>query len=140
MNRPKTEQEEPILLLIDGDCNLCHWITRFVIKRDPAKQFMFASIQSLTGQQLLRQGGLSTDDMDTFVMVQGTNFYTKSTAALRVLRKLNGLWPLAYGFMVVPLFVRNKGYDLIAKRRYRWFGKQDRCMMPTAEVRSRFVE
>ncbi|MFD2115608.1 thiol-disulfide oxidoreductase DCC family protein [Paenibacillus yanchengensis] len=140
MNNDGSKQVEPIILLIDGHCNLCHAITRFVIKRDSAKRFRFASIQSKLGQRLLLQGGLATDDLDTFVMVQGNMFYTKSDASLRVFRELKGLWPLLYGCSVVPLFLRNLVYDWIANRRYRWFGRTEVCLLPTAELRSRIID
>lgn len=140
MNNDGNKQVEPIILLIDGHCHLCHTITRFVIKRDSAKRFLFASIQSKLGQRLLVQGGLATDDVDTFVMVQGTKFYTKSDASLRVFRELQGLWPLLYGCSIFPLFLRNLAYDWIANRRYQWFGRAEVCLLPTAELRSRIID
>lgn len=131
---------EPIIVLIDGQCNLCHGITRFVIQRDPAGQFKFASIQSEIGQRLLEAGGLSGRDLDTFVMLEDGRYYTKSTAALRMFRRLGGLWRLTYGLRVVPLFIRNRVYDLIASRRYRWFGYNDSCLVPTKEIKKRFLD
>lgn len=131
---------EPIIVLIDGQCNLCHGITRFVIQRDPARRFQFASIQSEIGQQLLEAGGLSGRDLDTFVMIEDGRYYTKSTAALRMFRKLGSLWPLTYGLKVVPVFIRNRVYDLVASSRYRWFGYNESCLIPTEEIRKRFLE
>jgi len=130
---------EPITLLIDGQCNLCHGITRFVIKRDPEAIFQFASLQSRQGQRLLELGGLSKKDMDTFVMIESGRYYTKSTAALRTCRKFGGLWPLLYAGIMLPLFIRDRLYDFIAQRRYRWFGQQDSCLVPTADIRKRFL-
>ncbi|WP_240703042.1 thiol-disulfide oxidoreductase DCC family protein [Cohnella luojiensis] len=133
--------KEPIILLIDGQCNLCHGITRFVIKRDPEAKFRFASLQSELGQRLLQAGGLSKDSLDTVVMIEhGSRYSIKSTAALRLCRKLGGFWPLLYGGIVFPRFIRDRVYDFIASRRYRWFGRQDSCLMPTENIRSRFLE
>jgi predicted DCC family thiol-disulfide oxidoreductase YuxK len=130
---------EPIIILIDGQCNLCHAITRFVIKRDPVAKFRFASIQSEQGQLLLREGSLSGNDLDTFVMIESGRYYTKSTAALRLCRKLGGCWPLLYSLRIFPLFVRDRVYDWIARSRYRWFGHNESCLVPTEEIRKRFL-
>ncbi|GGF98207.1 thiol-disulfide oxidoreductase DCC family protein [Paenibacillus abyssi] len=140
MNNDVSRREEPALLLIDGHCNLCHAITRFVIKRDAAMRFQFASIQSKAGQRLLAEGSLAADDLDTFVMIQNGRYYTKSDAALRVFGKLGRLWPLLYPLIVFPAFIRDIVYDYIAGRRYRWFGRNEVCLMPTAELRRRFIE
>ncbi len=140
MRQNRRQRKEPILLLIDGECYLCHAITQFVVKRDHARRFRFASLQSKLGQQLLRIGGLSPDDMDSFVMVQDGHYYIKSDAALRVYRELGGLWALLYGGVIFPVAFRNRVYDLIARQRYQWFGKAETCLLPTAELRGRFVE
>lgn len=140
MKHSASKVTAPILILIDGDCNLCHHIARFVIKRDPHKKFMFASLQSELGQRLLKQGGLSTEDFDTFVMVSGSQYYTKSGAALRVVKHLKGVWPLLYVGILLPRPLRDWMYDQIAMRRHRLFGRSDACMLPTKDTRSRFVE
>jgi predicted DCC family thiol-disulfide oxidoreductase YuxK len=129
-----------ILVLIDGDCKLCHGITRFVIERDPERKFSFATIQSDHGRKILQEGGLCESDLDTFVMVDHGRYYTKSTAALRLCGELGGLWPMAYPLLAVPAFVRNMVYDFIAANRYRWFGKADRCLLPTEDIRRRFAD
>jgi predicted DCC family thiol-disulfide oxidoreductase YuxK len=139
MTARRKASREPIIVLIDGQCNLCHGISRFVIKRDPGARFRFASIQSEQGQRYLRQGNLSGNDLDTFVMIDAGNYYTKSTAALRLVRELKGLWPLLYGLRIVPLFIRDRVYDWVARGRYRWFGYNDRCLVPTEEIRKRFL-
>ncbi|WP_256761446.1 thiol-disulfide oxidoreductase DCC family protein [Cohnella sp. WQ 127256] len=140
MRHIESQLGEPIILLIDGQCNLCHGITRFVIKRDPRAQFRFASLQSEVGQQLLLKGGLLRNDLDTFVMIDNDRYYTKSTAALRTCRKLGRLWTLLFVARVVPLFIRDRVYDFIASRRYRWFGHQESCLIPTESIRSRFLD
>ena len=129
-----------IMLLIDGECYLCHTITKFVVKRDFSGRFRFASIQSQVGQSLLMQRGLPRNDLNTFVMLTGHASFTKSEAALLVLRHLGKLWPVLYGFIVVPAFIRDWVYDQIAGRRHRWFMKKTTCLIPTAELRSRFID
>ncbi|BBI34464.1 thiol-disulfide oxidoreductase DCC family protein [Cohnella abietis] len=132
--------KEPVILLIDGQCNLCHGITRFVIRRDPKALFRFASLQSVQGQRLLHKGGLSLTDLDTFVMIENGHYYIKSTAALRTCRELGGLWRLLYVGIVIPRGLRDRVYDFIANRRYRWFGRQMSCIVPTDSIRRRFLE
>lgn len=131
---------EHIIILIDGQCNLCHGIARFVIQRDPHHHCKFASIQSEAGQNLMAAGGLDGNALNSFVMIEKGKYYTKSTGALKLARKLSGLWPLAYGFIVVPKFLRNCVYDYIASRRYRWFGYNESCLIPSAENRKRFLD
>jgi predicted DCC family thiol-disulfide oxidoreductase YuxK len=109
-----------------------------VIKRDPAQRFRFVSIQSAVGQRLLRQASLQSGNPDTFVMIRNGRYYTKSGAALRVLLRLRGLWPLLYVFIAVPVSVRDRVYNYIASRRYRWFGRNEACLIPTPELRKRF--
>lgn len=130
---------EPMIVLIDGQCNLCQSITQFIIKRDPNAKFRFASLQSERGQKLLSIGNLSIDTLDTFVLIDSGRYYTKSTAALRLLRKLGGPWSLFYVLRVIPSFIRNRVYDWIARKRYLWFGYNDSCLMPTADTRKRFL-
>lgn len=140
MNGTLQRKKSQDILLIDGQCLLCNRITRFVAKRDKTKVFHFASLQSRAGRQLLIEGHLPIDDLNTFVMVQDGQYFTKSDAALRVFRKLDGFWPVLYMFIFVPLAWRNAVYDRIARNRFKWFGKADACMLPTADVRGRFLE
>lgn len=140
MNATSPHTEEPIVLLIDGECLLCNGITHFVVKRDKRMVFRFATLQSPLGQQLLKEGHLPIDDLDTFVMVQSKRYYTKSEAALRVLRKLDGWWRILYMFRLVPIALRNFVYNRIARNRYRLFGKAEVCLLPTAELNDRFLD
>lgn len=128
------------ILLFDGVCNLCNGVVQFILKRDPKGKFLMASLQSEPGQALLKKFGLDAENFDTFILVEGDRYYTRSTAALRVARGLSGLWPLLYVFMVVPGFIRNVVYSFIARRRYKWFGKRDVCLFPTPEMKQRFLE
>ncbi len=135
-----TKSDAKPILLFDGVCNLCNGITRFVIRRDPAPgRFLFAALQSESGQRLLREHGLLSDELDTFVMIDGDRAYERSTAGLRVLRRLGLPWSLLYGLIVVPRPLRDMVYRFIARHRYRWFGKRETCMMPTPEIESRFL-
>jgi predicted DCC family thiol-disulfide oxidoreductase YuxK len=140
MDRSRSGKDEPAVLLIDGQCLLCSGITRFVAARDKARAFRFAMLQSSIGVQLLIRGKLSTQDLNTFVMVHGNHYYTKSDAALRVFRKLGGWWRILYIFIIVPRAWRNLVYDLVAKNRYRWFGRNDICMRPTPDLIACFLE
>lgn len=130
--------EKPVLLF-DGVCNLCNGVVQFVINHDTRGQFRFASLQSEAGQALLRQHRLSTTNFDTFILLEEGRIFTRSSAALRIARKLNGFWPLLYMFMVIPKFIRDFFYNLVSRNRYRWFGQQEACMLPTPELKSRFL-
>ncbi|MBX7151424.1 thiol-disulfide oxidoreductase DCC family protein [bacterium] len=131
--------EYPIILF-DGVCNLCNGSVLFIIKRDPKAQFRFASLQSAYGENFLKEKNLSTKEYDSIVLIEGDRFYTQSSAALRIAKRLNGAWPLFYIGIIIPKFLRDAVYNFIAKNRYRWFGKKDACMIPTPELRSRFME
>ena len=127
------------IILFDGICNLCNNSVQYVINHDPHAFFTFASLQEETGQQLLIKYGLSVDDLNSFVLIINNKALTRSTAALTVARNLGGLTKLLYGFIIVPAFIRDAVYGIIAKNRYKWFGKRDSCMIPTPELRSRFL-
>lgn len=126
------------LILFDGVCNLCNAAVTFIIKRDNNQYFQFASLQSKTGQAILRQLGRSTDQFDSFVLWENGRFYDQSTAALRVARQLSGGWPLLYSFILLPKGFRDTIYKFIARHRYQWFGQRDTCMLPTPELKDRF--
>lgn len=127
------------IILFDGVCNLCNTSVNFVIKHDRKRWFKFAPLQSERGQTLLKAHHLPTEDFDTFILIQERKSFTKSTAALQVLKNLGGLWQLVYVFIIIPRPMRDFVYQLIAKNRYRWFGKRAACMIPTEDVKSRFL-
>ncbi|MFJ5716844.1 thiol-disulfide oxidoreductase DCC family protein [Neobacillus sp. NPDC093127] len=127
------------IILFDGVCNLCNSSVQFIIKRDPTGTFKFASLQGETGQALLKKYGLNTDS-DSFVFIENEKIHVKSTAALRVCRKLTGAWRLLAVFLIIPAFIRDPLYGIIAKNRYRWFGKKDSCMLPKPEWKNRFLD
>jgi predicted DCC family thiol-disulfide oxidoreductase YuxK len=128
------------VILFDGVCNLCTGSVLFVIKRDRAAKFSFASLQSPYGQDQLMKFGMPVGELNTIFLVKDGKIFKKSDAALEIARRLNGLWPALYIFKIVPAFIRNAIYDLIAKNRYRWFGKQDACMIPTPGLKARFLD
>ena len=131
--------ESKPIILFDGVCNLCNNAVQFVIKHDPSDEFVFAALQSATGQELLQQYNLPQVGFDSFVLIQNGKIFLKSTAALQIAKQLNGPIKLLYGFIIVPAFIRNAVYNIIAKNRYKWFGKKDNCMMPTPALQSRFL-
>jgi predicted DCC family thiol-disulfide oxidoreductase YuxK len=128
------------ILLFDGVCNFCAWGVRFVVRRDPKGTFRFASLQSETAKQLLRSHGLDPEAMDSVVLIEGDHAWRESDAALRVCRRLTWPWPWLWPLRWLPRLVRDTAYRLIARNRYRWFGKSDSCMVPTPEMRARFLD
>ncbi len=127
------------VILFDGVCNFCNGAVNFTIKRDKNKIIKFAPLQSESGRRLTKEFGIPENDMRSFLFIENGKVYNRSTAALRVCKYLKGLWPLCYGFIIVPPFIRNAVYDFIAKNRYKWFGQKDKCMVPTPDVRTRFL-
>lgn len=132
-------KEAPPVLLFDGVCNLCHASVRFVLDRDPAGTFRFASLQSDAARRLLAPHGRAPT-LDGVVLIEDGRVYTESTAALRVARRLHGGWKLLYALVVMPRFVRDAAYRLVARHRYRLFGRQDACRLPRPGEAQRFLE
>lgn len=127
------------IILFDGVCNFCNSSVNFIMKRDARGYFRFAPLQSPRGQELQERFGLETDRLETFVLVEGERAHLRSAAALRIARRLGGLYPLLYAFIIVPPFIRDFVYGWFARNRYRWFGKRDECMVPTPDMRDRFL-
>jgi predicted DCC family thiol-disulfide oxidoreductase YuxK len=127
------------LILFDGVCKFCNASVNFVIARDKAARYRYAPLQSELGQGLLRRFGLDTESFDTFVYVSGGRAHVKSGAALRVASGLGGAWRLLGLLLAIPAPLRDACYGLVARNRYRWFGKRDACMVPSPEVRARFL-
>ena len=128
------------VILFDGVCNLCNGFVQFVIARDPGARFQFAALQSDSARRLLaRVDGLGQVH-DSVVLVDRGRVYTRSSAALRIARGLPLPWSLARALIVVPRPLRDWVYDRVARHRYRWFGRKDTCMVPTPDVRARFLE
>jgi len=131
-------EEQPIILF-DGVCNFCNGAINFLLRHDKKGVFRFAPLQSLAGQSLLKEYGLVTKDFDSFVLIDNGKVYKKSSASLRVMNKLPWYWKEAQILRIIPTALRDAIYDFIAKNRYKWFGKKEQCMVPTAEIRSRFL-
>ena len=131
---------EKSLILFDGVCNLCNGFVNFLIVRDKENKFQFGSLQSAKVQSLLREYQHPTDEISTVIVIENNKLYSHSTAVLRIARKLGGAWPLLYGFIIIPGPIRDFFYKLVAKNRYRMFGKKDECMIPTQELRAKFIE
>ncbi len=130
--------DQPIVLF-DGVCNLCNGAVQFIIRHDKNEKFLFASLQSEIGKRILSSNNLSQDNLKTFLLIEDERVYTKSTAALRVIKQLNGVISILYTFNVIPKFIRDSIYDLVARNRYNWFGKKDECMKPTPQLKARFL-
>ncbi|MDA3616373.1 thiol-disulfide oxidoreductase DCC family protein [Polluticaenibacter yanchengensis] len=128
------------VLLFDGVCNLCNGAVQFVLKRNKAANIQFASLQSDVGRQLLLDNNLPEDFLHSFIFLDESKLYTKSSAAIRVSKYLNGGWPLFQVFLLVPKLIRDAVYTAIAKNRYRWFGKSEQCWIPTKELKNRFLD
>ena len=131
------EGQKMNIILFDGECHFCDASVQFIIKRDKAKHFKFASLQSEIGQRLLKEFRIPKN-IDSLVFIEGNKCYVKSTAALKISRKLDGLWKLFYPFILVPVFLRNFAYDLIAKNRHK-LGKHTQCKIPSKEELERFI-
>lgn len=127
------------IILFDGICNLCNSSVQFILKKDQSGKFKFASLQGEKGQNLLIKHGLNTD-INSFVLIENGKSYTKSSAALRVCKHLNGTCKIALVFFILPRFIRDYLYDIVAKNRYKWFGKQESCMLPLPEWKNRFLD
>jgi predicted DCC family thiol-disulfide oxidoreductase YuxK len=127
------------VILFDGVCNLCNGTVNWVISHDPGGVFQFASLQGAAGQKLLDTFQLSQAELFSVVLIQNGKAYTKSTAALLVAKQLGGKFRLLYGFIIVPAFIRDAVYNLVARNRYKWFGKKEQCMVPSASVSGRFL-
>ena len=127
------------IVLFDGVCNFCNASINFVIERDKAGFFKFAPLQSEVGEELTAKCGIDTSETDSVILVENGKVYTHSDAALGIARRLNGIWSWAYALRVIPRPIRDLAYKLIARNRYRLFGRRDACMMPTPEVRARFL-
>lgn len=130
--------EHPVVLF-DGVCNLCNTTVRFLLRRDRRRVFRFAPLQSTAGRELLERHGLDPEAFDSVVLLEGGRPFLKSDAALRMVAHLPGLWPWLGGLRVVPRPLRDRLYDLVARHRYRWFGRQEVCALPDPEERDRFL-
>jgi len=135
-----TVEKDKKVILFDGICNLCNSSIQFVIKRDRKDVFRYAALQSEIGQELIRERNIDTSKVDSIILIDpGVAFYTKSDAALKIGLSFGGIWTLLNVFNLIPSSLRNIVYDFVAKNRYRWFGRKDACMIPTPELKAKFL-
>jgi len=128
------------IILFDGVCNYCNSMVNFIIGQDTQKRFVFAPLQSISGQQLLRDHHLPFNDFDSFVLIDHGKAYMRSSASLNVFKKLPWYWKWTQFFWIVPPFLRDAVYNVIARNRYKWFGKKEACMIPGPELKARFLD
>jgi predicted DCC family thiol-disulfide oxidoreductase YuxK len=138
-NDPAVPDGDGAVVLFDGVCNLCNGSVQFIVRHDPAGRFRFASLQSEAGQALLRRHGLDPADLFSVILVEGGRAYARSDAALRIAWGLSGPVRAAGVLRVVPRPLRDAVYGWVARNRYRWCGRREACMIPTPELRSRFL-
>jgi predicted DCC family thiol-disulfide oxidoreductase YuxK len=130
--------DKPVIFF-DGVCNLCNGFVQFIIKHDKYAKFRFAALQSDFAKQELSKKNITVEELSSVILLTEKGVFTKSTAALKIASQLNGFWKAAYIFIIIPKFIRDFVYDTIAKNRYKWFGKDDHCMVPTPELKERFL-
>ncbi|MFV9550910.1 thiol-disulfide oxidoreductase DCC family protein [Algibacter sp. PT7-4] len=138
LNIPKHKK----LILFDGVCNLCNSSVLFVIKRDKNNVFMFAPLQSNTGKQIIKTFNIDSTKTDSILLYNPKNksIQSKSTAALKIASNLGFPTSIMAVFLIIPNFIRNWAYHFIAKNRYKWYGKKETCMIPTPELKSKFLD
>lgn len=128
------------VVVFDGVCNLCSSTARFIIRHDHEARFRLAVAQSAKGRALLAESGVDPDRLETFVLRKDGRIYVRSDAALEIARELGWPWRTFVILRIIPRTLRDGMYDVIARNRYRWFGRKDECMVPTADIKSRFLE
>lgn len=127
------------IVLFDGECNFCDSSVQFIIKRDRKNRFQFASLQGETGRKLVNEHNIP-ENTDSMLLITNDKAYLKSSAALHVAKQLKGFWKLLFVFILIPRPLRDFVYDIIAKNRYKWFGRKESCMIPSPEMRHRFFD
>ena len=129
------------IILFDGVCNLCNTSVLKVIKYDKNNVFLFAALQSEKGKEIINYLGIDTSKIDSIILYEsGVSYEIKSTAALKIMKEFKGFWSLTSIFMLLPEGFRNSVYNYIAKNRYKWFGKKESCMIPTPELKAKFLD
>ena len=131
------KQQQPIIFF-DGLCNLCNGAINFIIDHDKNGRFKFAPLQSDVAEQYIPQ--YVRENSDSIILLDSGKIFSKSSAALKVAKQLDGLWKAFFVFMIFPKFIRDYVYDIIAKNRYKWFGKRETCRIPTDDIKNRFLE
>ncbi|MFT3796317.1 thiol-disulfide oxidoreductase DCC family protein [Flavobacterium sp.] len=128
------------IILFDGVCNLCESSVQYVIKHDKKDVFRFAALQSEIGQEILSHIGIDPKHIDSIVLYEpGVAYFYKSSAAIEIAKHFGGLFHLGTVFKIIPALLRDKLYDYVARNRYKWYGKKDSCMIPTPELKAKFL-
>lgn len=136
MNLPPNKK----IILFDGVCNLCNHFVQFVIRRDRKDDFRFVALQSDLGQEILDHIGIDRQQIDSIVLYEpGIAYSYKSDAAIEIAKGLGGIWSWTTLFKIIPRLLRNPIYDYVAKNRYKWYGKKESCMIPTPELKAKFL-
>lgn len=128
------------VVVFDGICNLCNWGVKFIIRRDHKNKFLFAPLQSQIGTRLLADHGIQTENIKTILLIKDGKAYTKSDAVFEILSEFRPVWRILLIFRFVPRVIRDFVYGAVAKNRYRLFGKKERCMIPSADIKAKFIE
>jgi len=133
--------ENKKIILFDGVCNLCNNAINFIIEHDKKDVFRFASLQSNLGKKMVSERGIDPEVLDSIILIEpGVAYYEKSTAALKIAKDLSGGYSLLSYFSFLPNFIRDGVYDIVAANRYSWFGKKESCMIPTPELKGKFLD
>ena len=128
------------IILFDGVCNLCEASINFIIEKDKKDIFRFVSLQSELGLNIIKYLGIDTNQIDSIILYEpGIAYYYKAEAALKIAGKLSGIYNLLWLFSFLPVNITNSIYDYIAKNRYKWYGKKEACLLPTPELKSKFL-
>lgn len=127
------------VVLFDGVCNFCNYWVNFAIKRDKKNKLKFTPIQGETAKKILPQYSINTNSLSSVIFIEKGKAYTQSSATLQICKHLNGGWKLFYALFIVPKFIRDFFYNIIARNRYKWFGKKESCMIPIPELKERFL-
>lgn len=136
LNLPKNKK----IILFDGVCNLCNSSVQLIIKHDKKDVFRFVAIQSELGQEIIQHIGIDIQNVDSIILYEpGVAYYYKSEAGLEIAKNMGGIYPLLRVFKIIPTGLRNYLYDYIARNRYRWYGKKESCMIPTPELKAKFL-
>ena len=133
--------ENKKIILFDGVCNLCNQTVLRIIKLDKKDNFRFTSLQSEMGKKIIEHLKIDTSKVDSIILFEPkTAYYLKSTAALKIIGTFGGIWVVSKFLLFFPSFIRDFVYDIIARNRYKWFGKKDQCMIPTPDLLSKFID
>ncbi|MEO6612091.1 MAG: thiol-disulfide oxidoreductase DCC family protein [Chitinophagaceae bacterium] len=131
--------EDHPVILFDGVCNFCNYWVNFAIKRDKKKRLRFTALQGDTAARLLPQYSINPTALSSVIFIDKDKAWTQSSAAIRICKHLDGGWKLFYGLIILPKLFRDFFYNIIARNRYKWFGKKETCMIPTPELKERFL-